>query len=693
MTDSLLAQAFVYLAAAVLGVPLAKRLGLGSVLGYLLAGVVIGPFVLGLVGGEGHGVMDYAEFGVVMMLFLVGLELRPATLWQLRRPILGLGGLQVTVTTAVVAGGGIAGGLDWKPALAVGLMLAMSSTAIVLQSLAEKGQLKTPGGQAAFSILLFQDIAVIPILALFPLLAEGSGATEAGASGRPGWQQALLVLAAVAGLIGAGRYVVRPAFRFLAETRLREIFTAATLLLVVGIAWLMNAVGLSASLGTFLAGVVLAESEYRHELESDLEPFKGLLLGLFFLSVGAQIDFAVIAARPLLIAGLVVGVVAGKLAVLYGLARAFRLDWSARLLLSFSLSQVGEFAFVLLTFGVKSHVFGRELAGPLVAVVALTMVTTPLLLILLERVLLPNLCKEGQAQRPADEITNNEAPVIIAGFGRFGQVVGRMLRANRIPCTVLDLDPKMVEVLGRIGFKVHYGDASRPELLHAAGCDRARLFVLAVDDTEASTKIAEHLHHTYPDLPVLARARNRQHYYELSRLGVAHIYRETFGSAVELATETLRRLGVRAYTAQRIAAAWRQHDERALQELGRLWGGDESLYFAQAKRSMAEAERLLSIESPHVFSEVEAEWDNDSLRDEVLEAVRAAGQHAPGHAAGHAPAHAAGHAAAQAEHPAPATHQAEPHAAPHAGPRTDEPASSAPDEPDQHDQPDSRVEG
>lgn len=628
MTESLLAQAFIYLAAAVLGVPVAKRLGLGSVLGYLLAGVVIGPFALGLVGGHGHDVMHFAEFGVVMMLFLVGLELRPSTLWQLRRPILGLGGLQVTVTAAVVAGAALAAGIAWRPALAIGLILAMSSTAIVLQSLAEKGQLRTSGGQSAFSVLLFQDIAVIPILAIFPLLATGGAATSATESGRPGWLQALMVLGAVVGLVGAGRYIVRPAFRFLAETRLREIFTAATLLLVVGIAWLMQAVGLSPALGTFLAGVVLAESEYRHELESDLEPFKGLLLGLFFLSVGAQIDFGVIADRPLMIAGLVVAVVIGKLLVLYGLGRAFGLDWPARLLLSFSLSQVGEFAFVLITFGISNQVFGMELANPLVAVVALSMVTTPLLLIVLERVILPNICVDRNV-RPADEITDHDAPVVIAGFGRFGQVVGRILRANRIPATVLDLDPSMVEVLGRLGFKVHYGDASRPELLHAAGCEHARLFVLAVDDVETSTKIAEHLHHTYPKLPILARARNRQHYYALHRLGVKHIYRETFGSAVELATEMLRQLGVRAYTAQRITTAWRRHDERSLDELSELWDGDEGVYFAHARRSLQEAERLLGNENPTVFQEVEAEWDNDSLRDEVLEAVRAAGQNPP----------------------------------------------------------------
>lgn len=627
MTQGVLAQAFIYLAAAVIGVPLAKRLGLGSVLGYLLAGVVIGPFALGLVGGEGHDVMHFAEFGVVMMLFLVGLELRPSVLWQLRRPILGLGGLQVVGTAAAVTAVAIAVGISWKPALAIGLILAMSSTAIVLQSLAEKGQLSSPGGQSAFSVLLFQDIAVIPILALFPLLADHGPGASGVEGGRPGWLQALLVLGAVTALIAGGRYLVRPGFRYLAQTRLREVFTAATLFLVVGIALLMQAVGLSPALGTFLAGVVLAESEYRHELESDIEPFKGLLLGLFFISVGAQIDFAVVGDRPSLIGGLVVAVVAGKLAVLYALGRSFGLDRPARWLLAFSLSQVGEFAFVLLSFGVSSRVFGVDLAGPLVAVVALSMVTTPLLLIALERAVLPRVT--AGVERPADEITSHQAPVIIAGFGRFGQITGRLLRASGIAYTVLDLDPNMVEILGRLGFKVHYGDASRPELLHAAGCEHARLFVLAVDDVDVSTKIAEHVRRHYPALPILARARNRPHYYALHRAGVAHIYRETLGSALEMATEALHQLGVRAHTAQRIAAAWRRHDERALADLSKLWGGDEGVYFAQARRSTEEAERLLQAENPSMLAEVEAEWDNDSLRDEVLEAVRAAGQSPP----------------------------------------------------------------
>lgn len=618
MSDSLLAQAFVYLAAAVVGVPLARRLGLGSVLGYLLAGVAIGPYALRLVGHEGHDVMHFAEFGVVMMLFLVGLELRPSLLWELRRPILGLGGLQVVGTTLAVAAAALALGVAWKPALALGMILAMSSTAIVLQTLSEKGLLKTAGGQSSFSVLLFQDIAVIPMLALFPLLAESpAAATETAPAGRPGWLQGLLVLGAVVGLVLAGRYVVRPAFRLLAETRLREAFTAAALFLVIGIALLMQQVGLSPALGTFLAGVVLAESEYRHELESDIEPFKGLLLGLFFISVGSQIDFGFIARSPGLVSGLVVGVMAVKLGVLYALARVFRLSGPARWLFALGLAQVGEFAFVLLSFGVQSRVFSSEFASPLVAVVALSMALTPLLFILLERVVLPRVA-DGVAERPHDEIAHSDNPVVIAGFGRFGQVVGRLLRANGIGATVLDLDPGMVDMLSRVGFKVYYGDASRPELLYAAGCGRARLFVLAIDDTEQALQVAQTVRRHFPHLRILARARNRTHYYALRRLGIEHVFRETFSSALEMGTAVLQGLGYRAHTAHRLARVWREHEERALEDLFKLWGTDEKAYFAEARRSLDEAERLLRQESPTTYADQDAAWDNDSLRDEVL---------------------------------------------------------------------------
>ncbi len=610
MTDSVLFQAFVYLVAAVVCVPIAKRGGLGSVLGYLVAGVLIGPYVLGLVGGEGHRVMHFAEFGVVMMLFLVGLELKPQLLWQLRRPILGLGGAQVVVTSAACMGGAMALGLAWKPALAVGLTLAMSSTAIVLQSLNEKGLLKSTGGQSSFSVLLFQDIAVIPILAVFPLLGH---VTEKSGGGRPAWLQALILPGAVAVLVLAGRFVVRPMFRWLAATRLREVFTEAALLLVIGIALLMQRVGLSPALGTFVAGVVLAESEYRHELESDIEPFKGLLLGLFFVSVGAQIDFAYVAAQPLQVAGLVAGVITLKLIILYGLARVFGLDRPARWLLAFGLAQVGEFAFVLLSFGLKGQVFGAEVAAPMVAVVALSMALTPLLFLALERLILPRLAARAPT-RAHDTIAHADAPVVMAGFGRFGQVVGRLLRANGISVTVLDLDVEIVDFLRRLGHKVHYGDASRLELLHAAGCERARLFILAIDDVDQSVAVAAMVRKHFPHLDILARARDRPHYYKLHKLGVKVVLRETFASALELGTEALRSLGFRGHTAHRMARLWRQQDERALLELSKLWGGDQTIYFDAAKKAVAEAERLMKAEDPKRYRDLDDGWDNEELR-------------------------------------------------------------------------------
>jgi len=617
VTDSVLAQALVYLAAAVLFVPIAKRLGLGAVLGYLVGGVVIGPWVLGFVGHEGHSVMHFAEFGVVMMLFLVGLELRPALLWQMRRPIFGLGGLQVLVTALAVFGGALVCGAEWRHAIAVGLTFAMSSTAIVLSSLAEKGLLKTPGGQASFAVLLFQDISVIPILAVFPVLgvALTTQITDVTKeAGRPAWLSGLLVLGAVLAVVGLGRYLVRPVFRFLAGARLRESFTAAALLIVVGIALLMQQVGLSPALGTFLAGVVLADSEYRHELETDIEPFKGLLLGLFFISVGAQIDFGLIASEPLAIAGIVIGSMVMKLLVLYGLARMFKLDRSARWLFAFSLAQVGEFAFVLLSFGVQNRVWSQEFASPLVAAVAISMVLTPPMFILLEKVVLPRVA-ERAAERPHDEVHDDGSGVIIAGYGRFGQMVGRMLRANRISLTILDLDPEIVDMIGRLGIKVYYGDASRIDLLHAAGCERAKLFVLAVDDAEEALKIAENVRHHFPHLTILARARDRPHYWKLRKLGIQKVYRETFGSAYETGIQALQVLGYRANTAHRLAARWRLHEERSLEELGALRDKvDQKTYVTHARRAIDEAERLMRDEDPTVFQEHDDAWNNESLR-------------------------------------------------------------------------------
>jgi glutathione-regulated potassium-efflux system ancillary protein KefC len=608
MTEGVLAQAFVYLCAAVVFVPIAKRVGLGAVLGYLIAGVVIGPFVLGLVGTEGHHVMHFAEFGVVMMLFLVGLELRPALLWELRRPILGLGGLQVVGTAGLVAAAALAVGLAWKPALAVGMILAMSSTAIVLSTLAERSLLRTAGGQAAFAVLLFQDIAVIPILAVFPLLGE----VAATGSGRPAWLSVLLTFGAVAAIVLAGRFIVRPVFQFLALVRLREAFIAFALMIVVGIALLMQTVGLSPALGTFLAGVVLADSEYRHELESDVEPFKGLLLGLFFISVGAQIDFALVAAQPGLVAGLVAASMAVKFAVLYVLARAFGLDRPARWLFAFALPQIGEFAFVLLSFAQQSRIFGAEIASPLVAAVAISMVLTPVLFIALARWVLPAVTERAPA-REHDHIPRSDAPVVIAGYGRFGQIVGRMLRANRIETTVLDLDPEIVDFVGRVGIKVYYGDASRLELLESAGCERARLFVIAVDDKEQATRIAEQVKKHFPHLPIIARAKDRPHYFELKQLGIQEVHRETFAAAYEAAIAALRAVGFRAHTAHRLARRWRDHEERELGELQQVWG-DEAQYVAGLRRALAEAERLMRDEDPTVYEGRDRAWESARQR-------------------------------------------------------------------------------
>ncbi len=616
MTDGILFQAFIYLAAAVVFVPIAKRVGLGTVLGYLVAGVVIGPWVFGFVGAKGHQVMHFAEFGVVMMLFIVGLELRPSLLWQLRRPIVGLGGLQVAVCAAVIAGAALVLGVPWKVAIAVGLTFSMSSTAIVLSSLAERGLLKTQGGQSAFSVLLMQDISVIPILAVFPILgvivaSEVSDVTSA--TGRPQWISGLFVLGALVGVVAVGRYVVRPLFQFLAAARLRESFTAAALMIVIGIALLMQSVGLSPALGTFLAGVLLADGEYRHELETDIEPFKGLLLGLFFISVGAQIDFGLIGSDPLMIAGIVFGTMGLKLGVLYFLGRMFGLVRPARWLLAVSLCQIGEFAFVLLSTGVTQNIFSQAFASPLVAAVAISMVLTPPAFILLERYILPRVTEQGE-NRPHDTIEDHDSPVVIAGYGRFGQMVGRILRANRIKVTILDLDPEMVDILGRLGIKVHYGDASRMDLLHAAGVLRCKLFVLAVDDKQEATKIAENVRHHFPNVPILARCRDRGHYWELRALGVQKVFRETFSSAYETGIEALKVLGYRAHTAHRLARKWRDHEEKVLEELGELWDKDREGYFTKVKANLDEAERLMRDEDPTVYGARDAGWDNESLR-------------------------------------------------------------------------------
>ncbi len=608
-------QAVVYLAAMVVAVPLAKRLGLGSVLGYLVAGVAIGPSVLGFVGAEGSDVMHFAEFGVVMMLFLIGLELQPLRLWRMRVPILGLGGGQVLATTFVVAGLALAFGQTWNVALAIGMILSMSSTAIVLQTLNEKGLTKTHAGEAAFSTLLFQDIAVIPMLAILPLLG-GELLAEAGhASGGHGgawhlenWQRGLLLAAIVVALAAFGRYLSGPLFRFVAAARLREAFTATALLLVIGISILAQLIGLSPALGAFLAGVALAESEFRRELETDLEPFKGLLLGVFFISVGASIDFGDLMRMPLVIAGLTFGLVLVKLVVLLGVGRAAKMSASQNATYSFSLAQGGEFAFVLFSFATQNAVLGEETVAPLVAAVAFSMIFTPLLFIVNEKLIQPKSAPPRQ-ERSADSMEDADGTAIIVGFGRFGHIVGRVLRANGVPLTILDSDPEQIEFLRNLGVKSYFGDGSRLELLEAAGIADAKLLVIALQDIGTSTSIVEAVRQRYPNLPIFARARGRFHAYELRRMGLQHVYRETLDTSLEMSIDALKTLGMRAYQARRAARIFKKHDEVAVRELGQVWReGDEKTYLQAARQRIENLEAIIANDEQGSSSKNDAAW-------------------------------------------------------------------------------------
>ena len=600
----LLFQAFIYLCAAVIAVPIARRLGLGSVLGYLLAGIAIGP-VIGLVGSETREIQHFAEFGVVMMLFLVGLELQPRMLWQMRNRLIGLGGLQVGITVLLIAGAALLMGVYWSVALTIGLIFSLSSTAIVLQTLNEKGLTKTEGGRSSFSVLLFQDIAVIPMLALIPLLVlpELAGGVQEGTittgghqgevahnedlslvAGLPGWAHALVVLGAVATVLLGGHFLSRPLFRFIAESRLREIFTASALLLVIGIALLMTLVDLSPALGTFLAGVVLANSEFRHELESDIEPFKGLLLGLFFITVGAGMNFGVLFADFATIMGLTIGVMLIKGLVLYGLARLFRLDAADRWLFTLGLAQAGEFGFVLLSFSLQSHVIPSELATTLALVVALSMLLTPALFILYDKLVLTRV-PEGKAQEP-DQI-DETGKVIIAGNGRFGQIVNRLLVASGVQTVVLDHEAEIIDMLSKFGVKSYYGDASRPELLQAAGIESARAIVIAIDDRQRAVEMVEHVRRHYPQVKILARAYDVNHLYLLNKAGVDIAVREMFDGSLEIGKAALKAVGMHPFKVEKMSQAFRRHDQAGLDGLYELW--DENTAMSSNKALLAGA--------------------------------------------------------------------------------------------------------
>lgn len=616
-SNSFLFQALVYLAAAVVMVPIAKKLGLGSVLGYVLAGVFIGPAVMGFVGKEEQDVLHFAEFGVVMMLFIIGLELEPEVLWKLRKLIIGLGGLQVLVTAVFIAAIAFVAGLSWQSSLALGMILSLSSTAIVLQTLNEKGLLKTSGGQSSFAVLLFQDIAVIPMLAFLPLLttftpqSRGEHEVKTLVTGLAAWLQTIVVIGSVALIVIGGKFLVKPIFRLVAATRLRELFTATALLLVVAIAVLMTQVGLSPALGTFIAGVVLANSEYRHELQSDIDPFKGLLLGLFFITVGASIDFNLILEQPYLIIGLVAGLMTIKGIVLFVLGKIFKLSLDQNFLFSLGLSQVGEFAFVLFSFSLQEGVLQKEIVDIMTAVVAITMALTPLVMLVNEKILAPRFgTKEKADKKEADEIEARN-PVIIAGFGHFGSTIGRFLRANGVNATFLDNNSDRVDLLRKMGFKVFYGDATRVDLLRAAGAEHAKIIIVTIEPAERRLEMIETIKKHFPSLRMLVRATNRYDAYDLMNAGMLHVYRETIDTSLRLGKDALVLLGHRTYKVQRALDTFLKYDEKKLKELAAIRDRDE--YIITVKGNIEELERLLQADQSDTTIEDDISRDAETF--------------------------------------------------------------------------------
>ena len=627
MTDFLL-LAFLFLIAGVVSVPIAARLGLGSVLGYLIAGILIGP-LLALLNVDVISIQHFAEFGVVMMLFLVGLELEPKMLWQMRAKLLGLGGGQVAITAIAVMGIAMLFGQSWSIALSIGFVLALSSTAIVLQTLNEKGLMKSDGGQSSFSVLLFQDIAVIPMLAVIPLLAvpellhvvgdgmagghsggdasDDHGPTLSLVDGLNGWQTALVTFGAIGVVILGGSYLTRPIFRFIAVARLRELFTATALMIVVGIALLMSLVGLSPALGTFLAGVVLANSEYRHELESDIDPFKGLLLGLFFMTVGAGIDFALLSEDLGSILALTVGLIVLKATILYVLGTVFGLRGGDRWLFTLGLAQAGEFGFVLLSFTVANGAIPAVIADQLLLVVALSMLLTPALFIAYDRVIAPRYSAEES--READEI-DEANHIIIAGRGRVGGMISRMLTTAGFPNTVIDYNSRQIDNMRAFGAQTYYGDATRPDLLHAAGIDEAKLLVVAIDEEEKITELVEYAVKNYPNLHVMARAINRHHVYELYAVGCRDIIRETYDSSIRMGRSAFEALGIPTDHAKAMADAYDKMDRRAMIEVA-----DAYIPGVPAMENQEYIERVREVVGP---------WQ-DELGKEMTE-IRATGE-------------------------------------------------------------------
>ncbi|MBY0407864.1 MAG: monovalent cation:proton antiporter-2 (CPA2) family protein [Rickettsiales bacterium] len=592
MENGFLFSVFVFLMAACIMVPLAGRLKLGSVLGYLVAGVIIGPFGLSLIENP-EAIMHFAEFGVVMMLFIIGLELEPEKLWSLRKAIIGLGGLQMALTTTALTLLGITLGYAFAPSLAVSLALSLSSTALVLQVLQERGLMNTAAGESSFAVLLFQDIAVIPILALMPLM--GDGATEASNHGgwissMPGWMHAEIVMAAICIIVLGGSKASRHVFRFIANTNLREVFTATSLALIVGITLLMDQIGLSPAMGAFIAGVVLANSEYKHTLEADIEPFKNLLLGLFFISVGMGMDFTLLAAHPLGMLGTLAALLVTKIVVLLVAGRFFGLKPAQNIVFAFVMSQGGEFAFVLFQYASTLNVLPASQSGFLTMAVALSMATTPFLIMFASRYVLPRFISILPA-REDDHIPESNL-VIIAGYGRFGQIVGRFMRAQDLSVTVLENSPDQIELIGKFGGQVFFGDASRLSLLQSARADKARLLVVAVDDADKALEITRMARANFPNLKIFARARNRRHAYELHRAGANYFVRETFHSALTMAQAVMVEMGYNAQDMAAKAEKFKDHDEATLHKSFEFYEQEPEL-LSFARQAREELKRIL----------------------------------------------------------------------------------------------------
>jgi CPA2 family monovalent cation:H+ antiporter-2 len=621
--DGFLVNAIIYILAAIVCVPIAKRLGMSAVLGYLIAGILIGPYVLGFISneGEGHDIMHNAEFGVVMMLFLIGLELEPQNLWKMKKLIITVGLTQVLVTAALITGIGIALGFDWRLCLAAGLSMSLSSTAIVIQNLKEKNEMGSPGGKMSFGVLLMQDIAVIPILAFLPLLAvaavriEGKSGSQGILENQPGWVQTLMIFGAIGVVVLLGRFGFGPLLNWVSKTKLRELFTASALLIVVGIAFLMELVGLSPALGTFLAGVILANSPYKHALESDLDPFKGLLLGLFFMAVGATISFSLVANEASAVISITLGIIILKTLILLVIGKFKKLNLSENLNFALGLSQVGEFSFVTYAFALQLGILTQANSDFLMAVTALTMTTTPLLMVVLDKFIQPKLMKaSSRNERKMDKNIGGKNKVILIGFGHFGSTLGRFMRANGVEATILDADPDQVDFLRKMGFKVFYGDGTRLELLHSAGAEQAEILISAIDNTEHSLKLVQLCKEHFPHLEVMIRAKNRYDSYEMMEMGVKNVYREHLDTSIRMGEDVLRKLGFRAHTTHRLAKQFKEYDEEALKVLVQ-YKGNQDEYISKVKKQIEMQESLLSGELMRKFSMNDHAWDSEVMKE------------------------------------------------------------------------------